>query len=510
MSDHSAHCDPKGSSTSHDPRTGDPVATVPDATASEVAAAVDRALRAEVDTAAASPGERAAWLEAVADALLADTDALVDLADRETALGRPRLEAELARTASQLRFYARVGLEGSWLRATYDEATDAAGSLARACVPLGPVAVFGASNFPFAFGVLGNDTASALVAGCPVVAKAHAAHAGTCARLADVARGALAAAGAPAGTFEVLHGFEAGTALVRAPGVAAVGFTGSQAGGLALWRLAQERPEVIPFYAEMGTVNPAVVTAAGAQDIDSVAAGFVASFTLGSGQFCTKPGLLLVPAGNGAPDAVAAHLRAAAPDARLLTASIARGAAEGVEGLVAAGAEAVEVIAPTPGGWAAPAAVLKAPATALRPGSALLEEVFGPVALVVEYAGADELDAALGHLQGCLAATVIAPADDPDAPALLARLGSLAGRVTLNDWPTGVAWSWGQQHGGPWPATTRPDSTSVGAAALDRFVRPVTFQSVPLSMLPRPLDTVFAPGNPWQVPVRLNGRVVAP
>lgn len=499
---------PTRTTTSHDPRDGHVVATLPDTTSQELDAVLDAAGRAAPALASTPPGVRGRWLAAVADALVAEVDALVDVADRETALGRARLHGEVLRTAEQLRFYAAVATEGSWLRVTLDRATETAPALARAHQPLGPVAVFGASNFPFAFGVLGNDTASALAAGCPVVAKAHPAHAATCALLHDLATTALTEAGAPAGTFTTVHGFEAGPALVSAPQVKAVGFTGSQAGGLALWRLANEREEVIPFYAEMGTVNPVVLAPALARaELDAVAAGFVASFTTGSGQFCTKPGLLLAPVGCDAPATVARALEAAAPAPVMLTRGIADSVGEGLVALAAAGATTVtrtEVAGP---GWRAPAAVLTAPVEALTRGSRLLEECFGAVALVVEYASLEELHAALDQLQGCLAAAVFAAPDDPDAPALIDRLARVAGRVTMNDWPTGVAWTWAQHHGGPWPATTRPEATSVGAAALDRFVRPVTFQSVPTDLLPSPHRELFADDNPWLLPRRVDGRL---
>lgn len=492
--------------TSHDPRDGSVVATVPATTEQGLQAALERAAAAGPQVAAVSPATRAGWLVAVADALTAQVDDLVAVAERETRLGEVRLRGEVLRTAAQLRFYADVATDGAWLRVTTDAATDASPALARCSVPLGPVAVFGASNFPFGFGILGNDTGSAIAAGCPVVAKAHPAHAETCRRLHDLAVAALAGAGAPEGTFTTVHGFAAGPALVRAPQVRAVGFTGSQQGGLALWRIANERDDVIPFYAEMGTVNPVVLTRAGAYDVEATAAGFVGSFTSGHGQFCTKPGLLLAPAGAGVPGAVAAALTAAAPAPVMLTAGIASSVRTGLDALVAAGARPLARLEAGSDGWAGPAAVLTAPAAALAEGSALLEECFGPVALVVEYDSPDELSRVLSVLQGCLAAAVFAGDDDPDVPGVLAQLAPRAGRVTLNDWPTGVAWTWAQQHGGPWPATTRPEATSVGAAALDRFVRPVTFQSVPPAQLPSPYREIFAPENPWALPRRVDGR----
>lgn len=453
------------------------------------------------------PRTRQRWLEAIASAVVAHRDELIELADAETALGVPRLTGELARCADQLRFYARVAVEGSYLGATIDSATATSPRLVRVARPLGPVAVFGASNFPFAFGSLGNDTASALAAGCPVVVKGHSAHALLAARLIAIAVAALDEAGAPHGTLSTVFGRDAGVALVSDPGIRAVGFTGSQGGGLALWRLANERPVVIPVYAEMGTVNPVVMTPGAADRREAIAEGFVGSFTLGAGQFCTKPGLLFAPAGADMGAAVADALVAAAPQPVMLTASIAESVAQGIDEMVAAGAEVVARV-PGPGaGWSADAAVLTAPIAALKEESRLLEECFGAVALVVEYDTIDELVTAVRTLQGSLAAAVFGGTADPDVPGIVGVLAEQVGRVTVGDWPTGVAWTWAQHHGGPWPATSAPASTSVGAAALERFVRPVTFQSVPEAALPEAVRLPVAPGNPWRIPRRIDGRL---
>lgn len=491
---------------SYDPATGHENGRLEDSTPEEVAAALARAVGAAGEVAGTAPAVRRAWLAAVAEALEAQADDLVALADSETGLGRARLEAELARTAGQLRFYGDVAAEGSFLGVTIDQARDAQPFLARVRMPLGPVAVFGASNFPFAFSVLGNDTASAIAAGCPVVVKAHPAHPLLSHALARLARQALAAGGAPAGLFALVSGHQAGVDLVRAPETAAVAFTGSQAGGLALWRLANERERVVPVFAEMGTVNPVVVTPGAVPRLAEIAAGFVGSFTLGSGQYCTKPGLMLVPAGSGAADAVAAALREASPRPVMLTAGIAAAVRAGLDDLVAAGAEVVGLVEAGPDGWSAPAAVLGATLEQVRPGSRLLEECFGAVALVVEYADEDELADALGRLQGSLAGSVFT-ADGPDETAgrVVALLAPQVGRVTVDDWPTGVAYTWAQQHGGPWPATSAPAATSVGAAALDRFVRPVAYQSARDEWLPPAARS----DNPWSLPRRVDGVLQA-
>lgn len=487
--------------TTHDPRTGEAGAAVAETDGATLTEVLERSARAAAQVAAVSPAQRREWITAIADDLLAHRDELAELAEAETALGMPRLTGEVERAAGQLRFYADVAAEGSYLGVTLDGAA----SLARVNHPLGPVAVFGASNFPFAFGVLGNDTAAALSAGCPVVAKAHPAHPLLSNRLGEITREALARAGAPEGTFELVVGFEAGTALVQAPQITAVAFTGSQQAGTALWRLANERESVIPVFAEMGTVNPVVVTPAGAEDAKGVAEGFIASCTLGQGQFCTKPGLLLAPAGAGMPDAVASALTAAGPTPIMLTRGIAEAVPTGIEQMTQAGATVLAEVPAPSSGWAAPAAVLTAPVSALTPGSRLLEECFGPVALVCEYADEDELRDVLSVLQPSLAATVVSGGDDDAlAPQITQLLATRVGRVTHGDWPTGVAVSWAQQHGGPWPATSAPATTSVGAAAIDRFVRPVAYQSLPDSWLPPAAQQA----NPWSLPRRVDGQLV--
>lgn len=488
---------------SHDPRTGAVVASVADTSIDQLRSVLKAAADVAPHLVATSPAERRTWLYAVADALESHRDELARLADHETALGLERLTGEVTRAAEQLRFYADVAIEGSYLDVTVDEPTATTPGLVRVNRPLGPVAVFGASNFPFAFSVLGNDTASALAAGCPVVAKAHPAHVGLSMRQADIAREALAAAGAPRGIFTVVSGHQTGIDLVKAPEVTAVGFTGSQAGGLALWRIANEREIVIPVYAEMGTVNPVVVTRQGAADIDAVAKGFVGSFTLGNGQFCTKPGLLLAPAGSSAAAAVANALREAGPEPVMLTEAIADAVGSGISAMVDAGAEVVAGLPSGEHAWSAPAAVLTAPTAVLRAGSRLLEETFGAVVLVCEYEDERELADVLRRLQASLAASVFTGgAGDDQAPQIIGLLSGNVGRVVVDEWPTGVAFTWAQQHGGPWPSTSAPASTSVGAAGLARFVRPVTYQSVHDGWLPPEAQA----GNPWHLPRRVNGH----
>lgn len=485
------------------PRNGQTNSAAGPSAPEEVDAAVAAASTAANPVAAVPPEVRAGWLNAIATAVEADSQTLAGLADEETALGLPRLTGELAGAARALRFYGAVAADGGYLGAAIDHGGPGRPDVRRVHIPLGPVGVFGASNFPFGFGVLGHDTASALAAGCPVVVKAHPAHPRLSAALARTAATALAAAGAPADSFGMISGFSAGSRLAAHPLIRAVAFTGSQAGGLALGRIAAARPEVIPVYAEMGTVNTVVVTrAAAAARGAEIAAGFVASFTLGMGQFCTKPGLLLIPEGSGLAAAAGRALTAAAPQGWLLTKAIADSYHIGCKRLTDAGAR---VIAQTPAarsGWAAPPTVLQADLSILTAGSPLLEECFGPVALVAAYASEAELAAALAALPGSLVAGVHGTGDgDPELSGLVGVLSQRCGRVVVDGWPTGVALGWAQQHGGPWPATSAPSATSVGAAALGRFVRPVAFQNAPESALPPALRE----DNPWRLPRRVDG-----
>lgn len=490
-------------STSFDPRTGGVSSTAADSTPNVVDEVVSAAALVAAEVEAVGPAVRRNWLNAIADAVEAHREELVAIADRETALGRGRLEAELTRMNGQLRFYGDVAAEGTYLGASIDSPTAAAPAVALVNRTLGPVAVFGASNFPFAFSVLGNDTGSAIAAGCPVIVKAHPAHLELSRRLFEIASEALAVVGAPAGTVGLVVGFQAGTELVRHPKVAAVGFTGSQAGGLALWRIANVRDVVIPVYAEMGTVNPVVATRTAVDTglLPQIAAGFVGSFTLGSGQYCTKPGLLLAPAGANAVQVVADALSQADVSPIMLTEQIAVQVRDGIDALVAAGAQVAGRVDGPSEGWSAPAAVLSVDASKLARDSRLLEECFGPVGLVAEYADDAELAAVLGELQGSLAGAVMAAEDDPDAGSYLTALTRTVGRVMVNDWPTGVAYNWSQHHGGPWPSTSSPGHTSVGANALLRFVRPVAYQSTPDAWLPPALQD----SNPWNLRRRVNG-----
>lgn len=452
----------------------------------------------------APAAERAAWLRAAAEALEANVDELVELADAETRLGATRLRGEVARTSGQLRLFATVVEEGSYLELTVDDADPSATpprpELRRMLIAVGPVAVFSASNFPFAFSVAGGDTASALAAGCPVIVKAHSGHPRLSRRTAELVSAALIRAGAPEGSLSLVDGREAGNALVRHPVIRAAGFTGSLSGGRALFDLATGRPDPIPFYGELGSVNPVVITQAAASARgEELARGLVASFTLGVGQFCTKPGVVFVPDGTGFEDLVAASAEGAT-GGPLLTDRITAAFPQGVAQLVADPSVSIVAGGLRDGSDVADPVILATDAASVvaRP-EILLEECFGPVTLLVRYRGQAELLAALRAVPGSLTATLHSEEGDRVTDVLDALQGR-AGRVLFAGWPTGVAVTWSQQHGGPWPATTSLH-TSVGATAIRRFLRPLAFQDAPARLLPPELrDDALE-----RVPHRRNG-----
>ncbi len=490
-----------------DARTGQPVGQpVPHNTPEELAAICAAARDAAPWFARTPLPERAAMLRAVAGSLERERDAIVRLADTETGLGEVRLSGELTRTRVQLEMFADAVLEGSFLDIMIDPADPDARpaprpDLRRMLVPLGPVAVFAAGNFPLAFSVAGGDPASALAAGCPVVVKAHPGHPGTsvlCARV--VARALSDATDAPDGAFALVQGLDAGRDLVRHPAIRAVGFTGSAAGGRALFELCAARPDPIPFYGELGAVNPVVVTrAALAGRGAEIAAGIVASFTLGSGQFCTKPGLLFLPAGHDLSGALVDALRRA-DLGPMLGARFLSGYRSGAARM--SGASGVRtLLAPEPDRLgptllAVPAGTLSGP---------LLDECFGPVSLIVEYESTEQLLAALAGVPGSLTASLHAslPADRELCRAVLDAMTGRAGRVVWGGWPTGVAVTRAMHHGGPWPATTAPGHTSVGVTAVRRWQRPVVYQDVPDELLPEELRAA----NPLRLPRRIDGAL---
>ncbi len=492
----------RGVDESMNPRTGTASGFVAHSTSEQVAEAVRLAVGAARAMAESAPAQRRDWIEAVVVSLLDNREELAALADDETALGLDRLRGEIGKAADNARFYARAAVDGAFIEASYETIADGS-RLARWNAPLGPIAVFGASNFPFAYGSFGHDAASAISAGCPVIVKAHPAHPRLAGRIAELVTDALAEGGAPVGAYGSVVGFNAGLELVDAPAIRAVAFTGSQAGGMALVERGSRRG--IPVFAEMGTVNPVIVTPDAASQRDAIAAGFVASFTLGAGQYCTKPGLLLVPSGLGFFDAVRAELDGVGTQF-LLTRRIADGFAAGTDRLAAVGSGQAGP-AESGLGFSATPRVFEVSVDQLDSGSPFLEECFGPVALVCEYDSLDEALDATARMQPSLAASVFTGSESgEDAAKAVAKLLPQVGRVAVNAWPTGVLASWSQQHGGPWPATSRSDATSVGAGALRRFVRPVAVQngnaSIPTAAL--------APDNPWHIPRRIEGRIVLP
>lgn len=469
---------------------------------STVSALIEAAHRAFAHSAHAAPAVRAAWLEAIASALESRSEELVQLAQEETHLPGPRLHGELTRTVFQLRLFAREVEIGSDLGATIDHADDAWGmgprpDLRRLNVPLGVVGVFGASNFPFAFSVAGGDTASALATGCPVVHKVHTAHERLGRRVAEIVVEALADAGAPEGIFAAVYGREAGITLVDHPLTAAVGFTGSTSVGRALFDRAAARPTPIPFYGELGSINPVFVTeAAWSRRRREILAGYVASFTLGMGQFCTKPGILVIPQDDGLADDLAAMLADFEPTKMLspgirdsFVAAVAQNRAEpGVELLV--GPETADS-----------ATLLAIDADDVENDPDILgREMFGPASLVVRYRDDAQLTRIADRLEGQLTATVHAEEGD-DVALLIAVLEAKAGRLLWNGWPTGVTVSYAQQHGGPYPSTTMPGTTSVGTSAMSRFTRPVAYQAFP----PEHLPPAVRDDNPWNVQQRVDG-----
>lgn len=487
------------------PRTGKPAGPpIAETTADHVDAICTRAQQA-FKAWSSMPGKlRAAALEKVADAIDANCDDLATLADSETALGVPRLTGETRRTSNQLRLFANVLREGSYLEATLDSPD--AGSvpprpdLRRMLQPLGPVAVFSSSNFPFAFSVAGGDTASALAAGCSVVVKAHEAHPATSRETARIVAEALAAAGAPDGTFGIVYGIDAGTALVRHHAIKAVGFTGSTRGGRALLDMANARPDPIPFYGELGSLNPCIVLpGAAAERGDTIAQGYAASLTLGCGQFCTNPGLLFVPGGLVA--RVAGEVRKTAGGA-MLSARIRDAYVDGIRELAAASTR-VATGGTSPEAWAVQPELFHVDlATFAAHMEQYTVEHFGPAGLVVSYDHPDEAIEVLAQLPGTLTGTVHAAEHERTlAHSAAAALRRIAGRVIYNAWPTGVAVAWGMQHGGPWPATTHPLHTSVGATAIRRWLMPVSFQGWPDDLLPAELQDA----NPLHIPRRRDG-----
>ncbi|MGH9514291.1 MAG: aldehyde dehydrogenase (NADP(+)) [Terriglobales bacterium] len=471
------------------------------ASAEEVNRAVNLAHEAFSGYSRISAKQRGKLLRQIATNIEAVATEVIERAELETALPKARLQSETARTCGQLRLFSQVIEEGSWLMARIDRADPERKPLPKPDIrsmlrPLGPVAVFGASNFPLAFSVAGGDTASALAAGNSVIVKAHPAHPGTSELIGEAIRQAVREFDLPEGVFSLLFdsGNDVGSALVQHRLVKAAGFTGSRQGGIALMRLASSRPEPIPFYGEMSSTNPVfILPGALRQNGEKIAAGLHVSFTLGAGQFCTKPGMVFLPEG-----ADAARLKErlqhpvkGTPGFHLLTEGIRSSYEKGIESRRnKSNLRLVAEAAPLQNGEPAVTAVLfETDARSFLKDPELSAEIFGPSTLLVRHSRRDEVLEIARQLEGHLTATIHGTEEDlRDFTDLIAILENKVGRLIFNGFPTGVEVSHAMVHGGPFPATTDGRSTSVGTQAIYRFSRPVCFQGFPDSALPDELQ----------------------
>ncbi len=460
--------------------------------------------------------DRAKFLRAIADDIAKNTDVLVARAHLETGLPLPRLQGEVGRTTGQLRLFADVLEEGSWLDARIDLAEPDRKPLPRSDIrsmlrPLGPVVVFGASNFPFAFSVAGGDTASALAGGNPVIVKAHPAHPGTSEMVGRIIQKAVTECGLPPGVFSLLldAGIAVGQSIVRHPVIQAVAFTGSTTAGKALTKLCVDRPTPIPCYAEMGSTNPLFILPNAMQErAVAIANGLKGSFTLGSGQFCTKPGLVFVPQGEG--EQFVTTLRNGVDELSrmgMLTPGIAEKYTEAVEERKSKGK--VDLLAnanadgQTPCASGQPA-VFTASLKQFLAEEDLEEEIFGPTTLLVHYGSVKDLTSVAEKLHGHLTATIHATEKDLEQTGdLLKALESKVGRILFNGYPTGVEVCHAMVHGGPFPATSDSRTTSVGTRAILRFSRPVCYQDTPDTLLPQELRST----NPLNIMRMVNGKL---
>jgi len=464
-----------------------------------------------------TPELRATFLEAIATEIIGLGDALLERAHLETGLPLERLSGERGRTVGQLKLFAELLREGSWCDARIDTALPERTplprpDLRRVLLPVGPVVVFGASNFPLAFSVAGGDTASALAAGCPVVVKGHPAHPGTAELVATAVANAVRLCGLPAGVFSLLQGstHALGTALVRHPEVRAVGFTGSHRAGRALMDAAHSRPQPIPVFAEMSSLNPVFLLPGALRErTPQIAEGLKNSLTMGVGQFCTKPGLTFILSGRASDffkKALSSTLKEASPGT-LLHSGIQSAYVQSDEAalktkgvMLLAQADKEADLARTQ----ARPAMCVTDAQTFRSNPSLQREIFGPAGLLVEAVDFSELLEIAGGLEGQLTATIhAADSDLPQMDELIGILENKAGRVLLNGFPTGVEVSPAMQHGGPYPATSDSRFTSVGTAAILRWARPVCYQNLPDNALPSELQN----HNPLNVMRLVNGSL---
>jgi NADP-dependent aldehyde dehydrogenase len=483
-----------------------------EASPADIGRAALAAENAFLDYRRAKPAVRAAFLRAMADALIALGDTLIERASLETALPPDRLTGERTRTVNQLRMFADLLEEGSWVEARIDPGDPSRSplpkpDLRRMLVPLGPVAVFGASNFPLAFSVPGGDTASALAAGCTVVCKAHPAHPGTSELAARAIRGAARSCGLSPGVFSLVHGtsHESGIALVTHPLITAVGFTGSLRGGRALADAAAGRPTPIPVYAEMGSINPVFLLPSALESRgDEIARLLARSVTAGVGQFCTNPGVLIGLHGEPLDrlrDALAAQLDTSEAGVMLHT-GIANAYGAAIERALEHGAARATAHAGSPG--RVRATLLTVDVDRFIGDATLREEMFGPVSMLVTAGDSPALERAAESLEGQLSATIFGSPEDLVAHArLIELLERRVGRIIFNGVPTGVEVGHAIHHGGPYPASSDPRSTSVGTAAIARFARPVCFQDFPDAALPPELRNRNEP-DIWRL---IDGRL---
>ncbi|WP_313811378.1 aldehyde dehydrogenase (NADP(+)) [Glutamicibacter sp.] len=463
---------------------------------------------------AVEPQLRADFLEAIAQNIEAVREPLVARAMAETGLPEARLNGETARTANQLRLFAQVVRQGDYHGARIDPALPQRVPAPRVDIrqrklPLGPVAVFGASNFPLAFSTAGGDTASALAAGCPVVFKAHNAHPGTSEIVGRAITQAITDLGLHPGVFSLIYGpgSSIGQALVSDPSIKAVGFTGSRAGGVALMETAANRPEPIPVYAEMSSINPVIFFEGALDDPQAQAQAYIASVTGSSGQLCTAPGLVFVPRG-AAGDALASAINGLAPGTNgqtMLTPGIYKSWVNGVNQLSAQDGVQLLGRGEQGAGENAPApSIFATDVENLLANPLLQEEIFGAASLVIRYSSAQELSSALAALEGQLTATLqLTESDYALAAEVIPTLELKVGRILINGWPTGVEVGHAMIHGGPFPATSAPQTTSVGSLAIERFLRPVAYQNFPQQLLPRPI----ADANEWNLTRRVDGTL---
>jgi len=483
-------------------------------TADEIDRAVQKAEDAFVTYRKTPGAEKADFLDRIADEILALGNTLIQRCIAETGLPEGRLHGERDRTVNQLRLFAELLREGSWVNARIDTALPdrqpvPRPDLRQMHIPIGPVGIFGASNFPLAFSVAGGDTASALAAGCSIVVKAHPAHPGTSERVGSAITRAAHATGMPEGVFGLIQGasVDVGMALVTHPLLKAVGFTGSYRGGKALFDAAVRRPEPIPVYAEMGSINPVfVLPGAAASQGEAIARGLAHSVTLGVGQFCTNPGVVVTLAADASERFVenTGALLAAVPAGTMLTGSIKQAYDAGLARMTSVPDVAL-VTAPSSENdpFKGNACMLRTKASTFLAHPDLSEEVFGPATLVVFGDDKAELLQVARHLEGHLTATVHGTAEDLEAYAdLLDILERKVGRLIVDGFPTGVEVSPAMHHGGPFPATTAPRTTSVGTAAITRFTRPICYQNVPAARLPGALQDE----NPLAIWRLVNGR----